>query len=141
MRCSVSRSAIRDTAGRLRLSGHVDVSGVNDAVRHASSPACSVALRYLRALAGQEWAAVTGCLADDVVRHGPFGDDFAGVSDYMSFLQRTIPALPGYRMDVDRVTDLGDQRSMVELRETIELEAVRWSPMSAWSSESAPMGS
>ncbi len=65
---------------------------------------------------------MTGCLADDVVRHGPFGDDFAGVSDYMSFLQRTIPALPGYRMDVDRVTDLGDQRSMVELRETIELE-------------------
>jgi len=92
-------------------------------VQHQTSPACSVALRYLRALASQNWGAVTGCLADDVLRHGPFGDDFDGVSAYVSFLQRTMPALPGYRMDIDCVTELGDQRAMVELRETIELDS------------------
>ena len=64
-----------------------------------------------------------GCLADDVLRHGPFGDDFNGVSAYVSFLQHTMPALPGYRMDIDCVTELGDQRAMVELRETIELDS------------------
>jgi hypothetical protein len=33
-----------------------------------------------------------------------------------------MPTLPGYRMDVDRVTELGHQRTMAELRETIEVE-------------------
>jgi hypothetical protein len=92
-------------------------------VQHQTSPACSVALRYLWELASNNWGAVTGCLADDVLRHGPFGDDFNGVSDYVSFLQRTMPALPGYRMDIDCATELGDQRAMVELRETIELDS------------------
>ena len=86
---------------------------------HQTSSACSVAVRYLEALASQDWVAVTGCLASDVHRRGPFGDDFRGVPTYVSFLQRTMPALPGYRMDIDRVTDLGDQRALVELRETI----------------------
>jgi len=66
---------------------------------------------------------VTDCLASDVLRRGPFGDDFEGVPAYVSFLQRTMPALPGYRMDIDRVTDLGDQRALVELRETVELDS------------------
>jgi len=92
-------------------------------VQHQTSPACTVAVRYLGALADQDWGAVSGCLASDVHRRGPFGDDFHGAPAYVSFLQRTMPALPGYRMDIDRVTELGDQRALVELRETVELDS------------------
>jgi hypothetical protein len=91
-------------------------------VRQSSSLACSVSIRYLQALARQDWGEVTACLAVDVLRRGPFGDDFEGITDYVSFLRRTMPSLPGYRMDIDHVTDLGDGRAMVELRETVELE-------------------
>ena len=88
-----------------------------------TSRACSVAVRYLEALASQDWVAVAGCLASDVHRLGPFGDNFKGVPAYVSFLQRTMPALPGYRMDIDGVTELGDERALVELRETIDLDS------------------
>jgi hypothetical protein len=91
-------------------------------VRQSPNPACSVANRYLQALARQDWGDVTACLAADVLRRGPFGDDVEGITDYVSFLRRTMPSLPGYRMDIDRATDLGDARAMVELRETIELD-------------------
>lgn len=87
-----------------------------------TTPAHSVATRYLQALARQEWDEVADCLAAEVIRHGPFGDDFEGATAYVSFLRRTMPSLPGYRMEVDRVTPLGDRRAMVELRETITPE-------------------
>jgi hypothetical protein len=91
-------------------------------VPRTTSHACSVATRYLEALARQDWDGVAASLAPDVVRHGPFGDDFEGSTPYLSFLRRTMPALPGYRMEIDRVTGLDDQRAMVELRETVVLE-------------------
>jgi hypothetical protein len=87
-----------------------------------TSHACSLATRYLEALARQDWDGVAACLAPGVLRHGPFGDDFEGSTPYLSFLRRTMPALPGYRMEIDRVTGLDDQRAMVELRETVALE-------------------
>jgi hypothetical protein len=92
-------------------------------VDRQTSRACSVAIRYLGALASQDWGAVTECLASDVQRRGPFGDNFKGVPAYVSYLQRTMPALPGYRMDIDGVTELGGERALVELRETIELDS------------------
>jgi len=92
-------------------------------VAQTTGPAASVALRYLQALARQDWDVVTGCLAPGIVRRGPFGDDFEGVASYLPFLERTMPSLPGYCMDIDRVTQLDEQRAMVELRETIRLES------------------
>ena len=81
-----------------------------------------VAVRYLRALSRQDWDEVTSCLAPEVHGRGPFGDDFTGVTTYVAYLRRTMPSLPGYRMEIDEVTPLGDQRIMVELRETVDLE-------------------
>jgi hypothetical protein len=86
-------------------------------------PATTLCVRYLQALARQDWDVVTSCLAPGIVRRGPFGDDFEGVAPYLSFLKRTMPALPGYCLDIDRVTSLDDQRAMVELRETIQLDS------------------
>jgi len=84
-----------------------------------------LAERYLRAVAGQDWESVERYLAPSVVRDGPFGDDVAGLEDYMGFLRRTMPSLSGYRMDIDRVTEMGDGRVLVELRETVEMDAAR----------------
>jgi SnoaL-like domain len=83
----------------------------------------ALAERYLHAVAGQDWSTVSACIASNVVRHGPFGDDVEGADEYVSFLKRTMPSLPGYRMDIDRVNELGDHRAMVELRETIVVES------------------
>jgi hypothetical protein len=94
----------------------------------SSSPG-SVATRYLEALARLDWDEVTDCLAPDVVRHGPYGDDYRGVPAYLAFLQETMPALPGYRLDIDRVTDLDSRRALVELRETIDIES---GPLVTW---------
>ena len=87
-----------------------------------TAPAAAIAERYLRAVAEQDWVVVEACLSPRVVRHGPFGDDFEGIVDYLPYLQRTMPALPGYRMDLDRVTELDHGRAMVELRETIAVD-------------------
>jgi limonene-1,2-epoxide hydrolase len=78
--------------------------------------------RYLRGVACQDWDSVQACLSPSVVRHGPFADDFEGLGDYMSFLRRTMPALPGYEMNIDRITEVGDGRVLVELRETVEVD-------------------
>jgi hypothetical protein len=73
-------------------------------------------------MAQMNWGGVAACLSDDVLRRGPYGDDYEGVQAYMSFLERTIPSLPGYRMDIDRISAIDDQRAMAEIRETIDLE-------------------
>lgn len=82
----------------------------------------ALAERYLRAVAAQDWAAVEACVAPDVVRLGPFGDDVEGRGPYLELLQRTMPALPGYRLDIDTVTEVGDGRVFVELRESVEID-------------------
>lgn len=78
--------------------------------------------RYLQALARLDWDELTACVSPGVLRRGPYGDDYKGATAYLSFLRRTMPTLPGYRMDIDRVSDLGDHRALAELRETIDLE-------------------
>ncbi len=84
--------------------------------------------RYLRAVAAQDWAVVEACLAPAVVRRGPFADDFEGRAPYLEFLCRTMPSLPGYHMDLGRVTSLGSAedgaRVVAELRETVEVDGV-----------------
>jgi SnoaL-like domain len=91
-------------------------------VLQTTSSAAAAASRYLQAVARLDWDEVTACLAVGVLRRGPYGDDYKGTTAYVSFLQRTMPALPGYRMDIDRVSGLSDHRAVAELRETIELE-------------------
>jgi hypothetical protein len=87
-----------------------------------NGPVGQLAERYLRAVAAQDWSTVSASVAAGVLRQGPFGDDVEGIGPYLDFLNRTMPSLPGYRMDIDRVTELGDRRAMVELRETIVVE-------------------
>ena len=81
--------------------------------------------RFLRSVAIQDWKAVNGCISPDVVRRGPFGDDVDGRAPYVDLLGRTMPALPGYRMDLDRVTGAGGHGNhlvFAELRETLVVD-------------------
>ncbi|MDE3087533.1 MAG: nuclear transport factor 2 family protein [Acidobacteriota bacterium] len=77
--------------------------------------------RYLEAVVGHDWEALTSCLAEDVVRVGPFGDAYTPRDPYVAFLAGLMPGLPGYSMRVDRVTYAGN-RAFAELSETVEVD-------------------
>jgi ketosteroid isomerase-like protein len=77
---------------------------------------------YLRALVDGDWDTFAGCLADDgFTRVGPYGDVKATKAEYVAFLSDLMPTLPGYSMDVARVTYAGD-RAFAELSETVEVD-------------------
>ena len=79
--------------------------------------------RYLESIVAHDWAALSASVAPDVERVGPFGDTYRGRDAYVAFLQDLMPRLPGYSMDVARVTYAGDGRvATAELSETIELD-------------------
>lgn len=82
-----------------------------------------VVSRYLKALSSGDWETAGSCLADDVRRVGPFGDTYRGRSEYLGFLQKLMPTLRGYRMDLERVIQSGDGRvAVAELSETVEMD-------------------
>lgn len=74
--------------------------------------------RYLTALTGHDWTELRDCLTSDVVRRGPYDDEYRGVDAYIDFLSALMPTLPDYSMDVSRVT-YTDTRAFAELSETV----------------------
>jgi hypothetical protein len=79
--------------------------------------------RYLAAVAGQDWEVLAASVTDDIVRIGPFGDVYIGRNAYVEFLSALMPTLPGYSMDVARVTYVDNRaRAVVELSETVEID-------------------
>jgi ketosteroid isomerase-like protein len=78
--------------------------------------------RYLDAIVSHDWDVVGECIADDVVRVGPYGDRFVGRDDYLPFISETMPKLDGYSMDLHRVTYANDRLAFAELSETVELD-------------------
>jgi len=79
----------------------------------------SVVERYLDHIVAHDWEAVSACLAEDVVRVGPFGDTYTPRDAYVGFLAGLMPSLPGYSMRIDRVVHAG-RVSVVELTETVD---------------------
>jgi ketosteroid isomerase-like protein len=74
--------------------------------------------RYLDALTRHDWAALRECLQDDVVRVGPYNDEYRGRDAYVEFLAAVMPSLPGYALEIHRVTYV-DGRAYAELSETV----------------------
>jgi hypothetical protein len=88
---------------------------------------CDVAMadtveRYLRAVAAHDWAVVDACIADGIVRVGPYGDRYEGRGEYLEFISELMPKLTGYAMRLDRVTYAGEGRAYAELSETAEVD-------------------
>ena len=80
-----------------------------------------IAQRYLERLVAHDWEAMAACLAEDVVRVGPFGDTYTPKAPYVAFLADLMPKLPGYAMRIDRLVDAGST-VVVELTETVEID-------------------
>jgi len=77
---------------------------------------------YLDAVATQDWERMSAAIRDDVVRIGPFGDVYTGREAYVAFLSALMPTLPGYSMDLARVTYVDDgRRAVAELSETVTM--------------------
>lgn len=78
--------------------------------------------RYLDAIASHDWDVVDACIADDIVRVGPYGDRYEGRADYTAFIADLMPKLDGYEMEVHRVTYPSDVLAFAELTETVALD-------------------
>src|SRR5580658_2158527 len=83
--------------------------------------ASAVVRRYLERLVAHDWEAMAACLAEDVVRVGPFGDTYTPRDTYVAFLTELMPALPGYSMRIDRVLSSGPT-VLVELTEFVDID-------------------
>jgi hypothetical protein len=83
----------------------------------------TMAERYLETMVAHDFEAMAECLAEDVVRVGPFGDTYTPRGRYVAFLSKLMPSLPGYSMRIDRVVELEPEKLiLVELTETVEVE-------------------
>jgi ketosteroid isomerase-like protein len=78
--------------------------------------------RYLDAIVSHDWHTFRDCVAEDVVRIGPYGDRYEGRDAYVAFIADTMPRLEGYGMRVDRVTYASDTLAFAELSETVEID-------------------
>jgi ketosteroid isomerase-like protein len=76
--------------------------------------------RYLDAIASHDWAVVDECIADDIIRVGPYGDRYVGRHDYVAFIADLMPKLKGYQMEVHRVTYVSDVLAFAELTEAVD---------------------
>ena len=87
-----------------------------------TGPATAVVTRYLDSIVAHDWDSVRACVADDVVRVGPFGDTYTGREAYVGFLEGLMPTLEEYSMRVDRVEASGTL-VVAELTETMTIDA------------------
>jgi hypothetical protein len=79
--------------------------------------------QFLSAMAAHDWVTMGACVTDDVHRVGPFGDAYDGKEAYVAFIAGLLPTLPGYEMEVSRVTYVpGQDLAFAELAETVELD-------------------
>ena len=76
---------------------------------------------YLQSLTAHDWHRFAACLADDFVRVGPYGDTYSSKAEYVAFISDLMPTLPGYSMDVTRVS-YADRVAYAELSETVTVD-------------------
>jgi ketosteroid isomerase-like protein len=77
--------------------------------------------RYLQSIAEHDWDTLDACLADEFTRIGPYGDTYSSKPAYLAFITELLPRLPGYAMEVTRVT-YGDGVAYAELAETVTVD-------------------
>jgi hypothetical protein len=81
---------------------------------------------YLRAFSVRDWEAFGAILSDErLLRVGPFMDAIESKDDYVEFLRNLMPTLINYEVRVDRVSQTGPKRFLVELSEIFDVNGVR----------------
>ena len=81
----------------------------------------AVVTEFLDAMVAHDWERMGRCVAENVDRVGPYGDEYKGRDDYVAFIADTLPRLPDYRMEVTRVVVAGDV-VVAELSETVRVD-------------------
>ena len=76
--------------------------------------------RYLKAVVDHDWDTLGGCLSEDVVRVGPFGDTYTPKGPYVEFLRKLMPSLEAYSMRIERILPSGSV-VVAELTEKMEI--------------------
>lgn len=76
---------------------------------------------FLEAMVAHDWDRMAACVTDDMLRVGPYGDEYRGRRDYVAFIADTLPRLRDYRMDVARIVAAGDV-VVAELSETVAVD-------------------
>jgi len=80
---------------------------------------------YLACLAVNDWDGLAATIADDdLIRDGPYCDVVQGKQPYLKFLRGVFASLPGYRLDVQRISHASDRVCYVELTETFDIDGV-----------------
>ena len=74
--------------------------------------------QYLEAVTQHDWNTLRALLREDVVRVGPFNDEYRGRDEYVAFLSALMPTLPDYSMKIARVT-YADELAFAELAENV----------------------
>jgi len=78
---------------------------------------------YLGAIAAHDWDLVRSVVSDEVVRLGPYADNYRGRDEYVSYLARVMPRLEDYAMDLTRVTYVDEgHRAFAELTESVTVK-------------------
>jgi limonene-1,2-epoxide hydrolase len=118
------RRVLAKTAAKMSDDGRAAIAELvlGDDARAVLDAAIGVAApvhAYLDALARHDWRALAATLAAGVERIGPYGDVYRGRDEYAAFLERTVTALPGHRLEVDRVVASGPV-VLAELSETVD---------------------
>jgi ketosteroid isomerase-like protein len=117
-------TVLQKTARKMSPAGRAAIARVpldapaRELLDRAIGPAASV-YRYLEELAAGNWDDLGACVAPDVERIGPYNDIVHGRDDYVTFLRKTIEALSGYELQVERVVGAGTA-FVVELNETVD---------------------
>jgi ketosteroid isomerase-like protein len=102
--------------------------------------AVAVVRRYLDTMVAGDWEGLARCLDPDIVRLGPYGDDYRGVDAYVPFLRATLESLEGYVMRVDRIVAVGAEVVLAELSETVTIDGQRLETPEALVFDLAPDG-
>jgi ketosteroid isomerase-like protein len=102
--------------------------------------AVTVVRCYLDTMVARDWAGLVACLHPDIVRLGPYGDDYHGTDAYVPFLRATIESLEGYLMRVDRVVATGASVVLAELSETVTIDGAALETPEALVFDLAPDG-
>jgi hypothetical protein len=75
--------------------------------------------RFLTAMTAHDWDAMAACLTDGpFTRVGPYLDTYASKPDYLAYISTMLPTLPGYSMEISRISPVGDV-VYAELAETV----------------------
>lgn len=91
-----------------------------------ADPAAATAIvrRYFEALVAQDWTRLASLLAADVVRNGPYRDDFEGRDDYVEFLRSTFASLRDYNLTIRSISG-GAGTAVAEITETVTMNGSR----------------